>query len=98
MNKTCASELWGVCNDLDAHIDTLDALLGTMSVLMETLECDAASAEKDTCRALFFAEKYQAFSRLLFAVLNVLQSKSEESKGLINKALDIAIREMEGAK
>ena len=73
MNNSKNYMLWDVCNNIDVHVDDMDALMATMAFILESVNKAASDINGDPVKAVCFVERYQTFSKMLYAMLNGMQ-------------------------
>ena len=78
--------LFMILNDLDSFSSNLEVSLDTFGLILESLDSEAAKAERDEDTERRFLSRYEFFSRMLFLILGQIQRANKTAGDLIGEA------------
>lgn len=85
--------LFMVLNDLDSFSSNLEVSLDTFGLILESLDSEAAKAERDEDAERRFLSRYEFFSRMLFLILGQIQRANKTAGDLICEAFEAERKE-----
>lgn len=85
-----STNLWDICNELDATAANQEAILDAMAFVMDGLEQHARSTKAFSLESLQkFTLKFLDFSKMLFAILGSVQAQNAKIQELTAKAFEL---------